>query len=345
MGTIVPGSHGFAPIRLLGGPLDGQVYGDIPIMADGSMPISVSIPLDVSIPHSEYGAYERNSYDFETDMHLYTFTGIHSGIKTAADVEAAGALAAPTSVHEVETESTDAVPEESSPMKMPAQRFILEQSWWIASELCRRHSNLRIYELHPGGGMYDVLRVFDPLLAQPGEGGVIDMNRAGRIHLHDVPGYAPIEWNEAISAESPHQLVKILEGHRRWALNQQSPPTTRASLSYRVLSRVLSSKLNDRERWDVRSLYADVDSLSAGVREHLSTAFPGVESLTRELRETTAPGVPVESRLWAITRAEKPVLLLDDRGFAYTTSGSRIDLFERYSTGASVDTIVASFEF
>ncbi|WP_454116041.1 TY-Chap2 family putative peptide chaperone [Microbacterium aurum] len=44
----------------------------------------------------------------------------------------------------------------------PATRFVIAQSWWIASELVRRHPDLVIHESHPGGGMYDCLTGLDP---------------------------------------------------------------------------------------------------------------------------------------------------------------------------------------
>ncbi|MGD4206363.1 hypothetical protein QT666_22610, partial [Xanthomonas citri pv. citri] len=43
-----------------------------------------------------------------------------------------------------------------------ANRFAIAQSWWLASELVRRHPELMIYEMHPGGGQYDVLCVATP---------------------------------------------------------------------------------------------------------------------------------------------------------------------------------------
>ena len=46
---------------------------------------------------------------------------------------------------EDEEDSKESGPDE------PAQRFVNAQSWWIAAELVRRHPELVVYEMHPGG--------------------------------------------------------------------------------------------------------------------------------------------------------------------------------------------------
>jgi hypothetical protein len=51
-------------------------------------------------------------------------------------------------------------------------------SWTISAQLVRRHPHLRIYEMHPGGGVYDCLANIDP-----NQDRILGMyNRAGSFH-------------------------------------------------------------------------------------------------------------------------------------------------------------------
>ena len=72
-----------------------------------------------------------------------------------------------------EEDSVEPGPEE------PAQRFVIAQSWWIASELVRRHPQLVVHEMHPGGGQYDVLAVFAPPHDKART--IVMLNRAGTV--------------------------------------------------------------------------------------------------------------------------------------------------------------------
>ena len=146
----------------------------------------------------------------------------------------------------------------------PAGRFVAAQSWWIASELARRN-DLAVYEMHPGGGMYDVLT----LTSRPGwelDERRLEMNRAGRLHLHpQTTGW--MTWEEVIGRPDPHTVVRLVEealGLHPDPHPHNKPTTTRRSLTYRVLARALTITLDDRHRWDVRMGFLDDSSLYPG---------------------------------------------------------------------------------
>lgn len=81
--------------------------------------------------------------------------------------------------------------------------------------------------------------------------------------------------------------VRRISGVRR---SRQSPPTTPTSLVYRLISHMLTTYLNDRESWNVRSLLIDSSGMDGGIREELKEQFPKSDVLLRELRESTNIG-------------------------------------------------------
>jgi len=66
-------------------------------------------------------------------------------------------------------EQRTAVGEQVSSPSWGSGRFPIAQSWWIASELVRRHPELIVSEEHPGG-IYDLLSVTSPEQSSRGSG-------------------------------------------------------------------------------------------------------------------------------------------------------------------------------
>src|SRR5262249_49627678 len=138
------------------------------------------------------------------------------------------------------------------------ERLIAAQSWYVASELVRRHPNLRITETHPGGGEYDCLS-----LHQPDGYGVVHLNRAGRMHVARprTPGFQPISWtatlsfsaNGDLSHHDVHPVVETLEHAAGLSTPHSMPPLVPATLTYRVIARVLGWLINEKDTWDARS--------------------------------------------------------------------------------------------
>lgn len=46
-------------------------------------------------------------------------------------------------------------------MQQLSRQLIESGSWSLSAQLVRRHPRLRIYEMHPGGGLYDCLSYVD----------------------------------------------------------------------------------------------------------------------------------------------------------------------------------------
>ncbi|MBC7308217.1 MAG: hypothetical protein H5T80_15100, partial [Dietzia sp.] len=161
-----------------------------------------------------------------------------------------------------------------------AERFKIAQSWWVASELARRNPHLFIHEWHPGGGSYDCLGLVDD--RAPTDGIVLDLNRAGSLHVLKPEEATVAAWWELVGAEDPHLIVKRVERAAGLAPIKR-PQTTDRSLTYRAITQALATAVNDRHIWDARSLYHDTsgDWDEGAERQAWVSSFPTALAMTR----------------------------------------------------------------
>jgi hypothetical protein len=186
-------------------------------------------------------------------------------------------------------------------------RLRLAQSWWLASELARRHPELLLIETHPGGGQYDCLS-----LVASGKT-LIDINREGRIHVHDGSA-EPIPLTGLFSDDDPHAVVKEVEQVARLAGPEPTPGSTPRVLSWRVAAQCLVCTLNAKQAFDVRNECED-GSYSVGPRGSLER-FPLALERAREHRPDDLLDEPLY-RYWAVLRDSEAVAILDNDGYAY----------------------------
>ena len=213
----------------------------------------------------------------------------------------------------------------------PSARIQIAQSWWIASELVRRHPHLILIEHHPMDGFYDSLGIVD--LDRDKKMSVVDINRPGSVHVHSDPKWSPISLAEALGQHSPHDVIKRVEAAAGWAAPTATPKTTARVLTYRVIARVLASMVNDQHAWDVRTDWKQTsdwdEPLPAGQQAHgYLHEFPIANYFAHSLPSFGIVGEP-NVHLWALKRDDKPVAILDTSGRLVTKSGYR-DLMVSY---------------
>ncbi|PPG63107.1 hypothetical protein C5C27_06200 [Rathayibacter sp. AY2B7] len=199
----------------------------------------------------------------------------------------------------------------------PADRFVVDQAWWLASELCRRNSRLvTFYEVFEDGH-YRGPSVIDALRPQ----GRVFFNQMGRIWFHgleDAP--EPIPFAEGIAEENSHALVKRIEKVLGWS-KPTADSTTPRSLTYRILSAVMTQVLHHRDHWNV----IDGAPIEHGygppkVPDHF-TDFSGADAARLSARPP---------RFWAIQRSNQTVALIDDRATLYRRAVPPQDLMIVY---------------
>jgi hypothetical protein len=240
--------------------------------------------------------------------------------------------------------------EEEEEESHPAQRFILAQSWWVGAELVRRHPELILHESHPGGGQYDVLAAFT--LPYGKALTHVMLNRAGTMQVHLLDGHngAPEvtrigTWAEALSAQSPHEMVKRIEHAAQLATTTKASKSAPRALAYRFIATLLTMTVNDRHVWDARNDFIDTsgDEWWPGDPEvhGFTDGFPGARE---DFPSTPEIGLWQEpnSHFWALLRDEIPVALVSIEGRVYR-KGVRLDLAHEYAAnGRRMLPLVAS---
>lgn len=181
-----------------------------------------------------------------------------------------------------------------------AQRFVIARSWWIASELVRRHPELRLIETHPGGGQYDCLTLLRD------ESTVVDLNRAGAIHFNgETPSELAMTWLECFAHDDPHLSVKQIEAASGLTSPSPTPATSPAALVYRAVARVLAALVDDRDWWDVRNERVDSSNAYSTEPHGYVSLSPRAAELATQARPDDLLGDPAY-RFWALLRSDEP---------------------------------------
>jgi len=207
----------------------------------------------------------------------------------------------------------------------PSARLQVAQSWWIASELARRHPHLFIVEHHPLDGFYNSLGLVD--LNVDKHSVVVDLNRPGSVHVHNESTFEPILLTEALSFDNAHEVVKRVEIATHWGEPKATPKTTARTLTYRVIARVLASMVNDRYVWDAVTEWDDSVWTESSGHGYLH----GIPIAAYLFHTVPAVGVLGEPwvHFWALQRDGETVAILDTAGRVATASGCR-DLLGSY---------------
>ena len=210
-----------------------------------------------------------------------------------------------------------------------AQRWTVAQSWWIASEICRRNDELRIDQDHDG----DALRLHVRRDLPRDSGG------AKHVTFHTVHGIEHVEpsqwisWVQVFGTDDPHGWVQRIEQSFAWALPTASPTSGR-SLAYRTIARILTDTVNDRVRPEVVSW----DTMLGATPHDLSwlSLFDGAAS------GPTPHGHVRDAPLWVLFRGGRQgVLVISERGTAHRRDGAGpVDLLARYQERRHMDDVI-----
>lgn len=207
------------------------------------------------------------------------------------------------------------------------ERFVTAQSWWIATELVRRNTQLRILEWHPGGGQYDALGILDLSLEKV----TISLNRrGGSIHLVESPDFEPIGWSEVFSS-SPHAIVERIEKGAGLTPPAQTPPTERHTLTYRIIAAILAQMVNSKTTWDARSAFADTSGYGSGPIERIFDHFPSAARQREAIGRVAVLG-DASYAFWSLNRNDDVVAVLDQWGMLHLQKGEPADLMKIFTT-------------
>ncbi|KAB1950061.1 TY-Chap2 family putative peptide chaperone [Brevibacterium linens] len=218
------------------------------------------------------------------------------------------------------------------------ERMVFLQSWWVASELIRRHPELELIETHPGGGLYDCLSV----LSNEGSAKLdIDLNRNGRIHIHSAtPSWFdstrwdirhPVEWSTELEQEDRRRIPRFLEDAAGLRPPSQTPVTTSKTLTCRAIYHLLLFALNEAEYWDIRNGKLDSSGMYSDSERPY---FEGIESAQIALRQSRPLGwkanVP-RYDFWGVLRDGKCLGLLQIDGTLHRPNAEPVNLMKIYN--------------
>ena len=218
------------------------------------------------------------------------------------------------------------------------ERLVYLQSWWVASELLRRHPELELIETHPGGGQYDCLSV---LSIQSSEKLHIDLNRNGRMHIHSgTPSWFdstrwdiryPVEWSVELEQEDRRQIPRFLEEAAGLLPPAQTPATTPKTLAFRIIYHLLLFSLNEAEYWDVRNGELDSSGMDGDLERPY---FDEIESARIALRQSRPLGwkasVP-RYDFWGVLRDDRCLGLLQIDGTLHRPNAEPVNLMKIYN--------------
>lgn len=339
MTEFKPGDLGYITVWMVDGPLDGIAYNDMPVLPDGKPARQVSIPQAEIQQSGLYAVYGRRLmpatdgrwfYDYVRDVADATPTKPSpfpkgTVVKSDPDVFASAVADAGTA----DSEKTQSAGE-----FMPAGRFMIEQAWWVASQLCRRHSELHLREVWPLDGFYHGLEI-----GGPGSTKSVFLNFHGSVHVHgddDDESNTGLRTWQLLGAETPNEYVKFIERRIGWQVKGSDPATPR-SLTYRVLSACLTRKLNDKDRWSVQSGIAagggdGYEKPELDFLNEFGDARAWVDGLEQVIERLP--------RTWVLRLGERNALVLTDNGLLHRRRAEPVELMSIYGKRRNLDDVV-----
>lgn len=229
---------------------------------------------------------------------------------------------------EVHKEDCEAPKEDSAeteastdePQFYPATRFVLAQTWWVASEFVRRHPDWAIRY----GDHLSYLTLVNPRGDSPHA-----VCNPDTVHVFTGDSGHEIIRN-LLSANDPHSVIKEMERLLGNAPRRGAPPSTPRSLAYRFLATALTATVNDRASWVVENEILGDDGLGDGpVLGGFVEQFPEAQRALAVTRsEAWDMGEP-SRHFWAILREDNPVAIVSIEGVVYRPD-HQIDLTTEY---------------
>ncbi|MGM1028972.1 MAG: hypothetical protein ACQEWM_03755 [Actinomycetota bacterium] len=223
---------------------------------------------------------------------------------------------------------------------MTADRFKLQQSWWLASELGRRHQGVWV-ERFISAQSGPVLAAYHP----DGAAKVyFDLQHGVRVHL--AGSQAEWGWESVFSAMGAHDLLKRIEASSGLGTPRRAPATSAQSLVYRLIARLLAVHVDAPRPWV--PVPVEVQPMVRGLAEPSDDALlAGFDTVHDDILNHRADGaarfddvqtVGIRPWLWAMTRDVETAFMLDTDGYVHTRAVGVRSLLKLYDElGRDID--------
>ncbi|RPF21474.1 hypothetical protein [Myceligenerans xiligouense] len=217
-------------------------------------------------------------------------------------------------------------------------------SWMVASELVRRHPEMRIIQVHPSGGQSDRLWIgqwrtkspesdFEPFWS-------LNRSPGGAIHARDpargLVTFSATPWLDMLQADGPNLFVDALEraaGNVCGPHRQDPSPRT---LTYALISHLMASALFDERSVRCRSMFVDTSGYGGGL--DVPDGFMG---RLPDLGEVEDRVPHVVYGYWVLERGGETVAVVRDTGYVWLRSG-QIDIAAEYSRRYRIEDVAAA---
>lgn len=222
---------------------------------------------------------------------------------------------------------------------MNADRFKLQQSWWIASEIARRHQGVwidRFMDLDSG----------PVLVAHHREQGVrvfFDLQHGVRMQSGETWHWG---WDTIFSLCGGHDLVRRIESASTLGIPKGAPASSGRSLVYRLIARLQSMHVDAARTWSAVPVpvVPMVQGRTEPERDPLLHGFESVHQDVHGHRQAAieqfgdVQNVTVQPWLWAMTREVETAFVLDTDGFLHTRERGARSLLQWYDeAGRDID--------
>lgn len=205
-------------------------------------------------------------------------------------------------------------------------------SWVVATELARRHSHTSIVQVHVPSGMADRLWVGRWHPEKELDFTVLwSLDRAGGA-AHTGPNlitFSDDPWTHLIRSGDPFDMIAELERAVGYRPVARARPTTPRTLTYRLISHVMSATAVTRR--PVRCRNVVIDS-SMGSVVDIPDAF--THQLPADALDHEAIR-PDHYRYWVLERDGRALALVSDRGRGWSARGE-LDLVAEYRSSRSI---------
>jgi len=239
-----------------------------------------------------------------TELRAEFFSDPHPSMKVMASVSVGYKEDSESSEEDSEAPKEDSV--EVAPE--PAERFMLAQTWWIASEFARMHSDWAI--------RYGDHLTYLTLVNPRDHDSRIACNPTA-VHMFG-PDSRQASVGHLLSTADPYEVVKALGDFVGDPSHLRTPASTPRTLAYRLLATVLTVTVNDRARWAIQNEVVGDDGYGEGSAQRGFVAqFSEAQQAARTLQsESWDLGEPLR-HFWAILREDDPVAIVSTEGYVY----------------------------
>lgn len=202
---------------------------------------------------------------------------------------------------------------------MTADRFKLQQSWWIASEIARRHQGIWVdrFMADESGPVLVAYRHEDELRV------FFDLQHG--VRLQSGAENAQWGWDKVFSLPGAHDLLRRIETTSVLGIPKGAPASSGHSLVYRLISRMQTMHVDSARPWVAVpvSVQPMVQGHAEPQDDPLINGFASVHSDIHSQRLQVAQQfddvrrVGTHPWLWAMTRDVETELVLDTDGFVH----------------------------